>query len=155
MNKNRDIRIRVEAPISPGGFYTATVVWEDVVEGRPVDQTKFTSYSEERAIAYALRALADRLEWISRNPFKAELPGIGPTELPELKSMSVQAFADTAQCRHGAPTHGGLNSCLMCSPHEFVPRSGDGLGRTDCARCMNGPGALVHQKTPSSPGTIE
>ena len=86
--KNRDIRVRVEEPTRDNPFWTASVAWEDVVEGRPVDQQKFTSYSEERAVAYALRHLADRLEWISRNPFKAELPGIGPTELGPLTPSS-------------------------------------------------------------------
>lgn len=75
-----DVELEVSGP-DDKGFFTANMAWEDLTDA-PVDHTPEQSYNRERAMAYALRRLADRLEWRSRNPGKAELVKLGPTELP-------------------------------------------------------------------------
>jgi hypothetical protein len=75
-----DVELEISGP-DKDGFFTCNVAWLLMLEDAPVDYTPFKSYSYDRAVAYALRALADRLIWRSYNHGKPELMKIGPTEL--------------------------------------------------------------------------
>ncbi|MFZ2152092.1 MAG: hypothetical protein WAV09_03230 [Minisyncoccia bacterium] len=75
-----DVELEISGP-DAAGFFSCNVSGEDITEGL-IDFTPSRSYSRERAVAYALQNLAERLIARSRLPKVQEK--IGPTELGPL-----------------------------------------------------------------------
>lgn len=63
-----DLELEVSGP-DAHGFFTCNIAWEDVGD-YPSDPIAFTSYNRERAQAYALQYLADKLITESRKEIK-------------------------------------------------------------------------------------